>query len=378
MSLLYTPNVWEDEVLGSNERYDILEDGGTPISENVQVNLISTVVQAGTAVDATKMNNIEDGLAALDTRLADNTDFLTTGGTSTAYTLTTAGVQALATGEMFRVKFHATAGATPTLNRDAKGAKALKYYNAVGAKTAVSATTLIANMISNVIYDGTDYVVLDALPLAMTAPSKLLGRSTAGAGVVEEIGLDSDHALSGGNLRMGAFSGDVSKAAGALATSIVANAVTNAKLAQMANATVKGRNTAGTGDPEDVTMAQLLALLGIAEGSYTPTATAVANLTSTSGVTFYYYKVGTRVTVWGGIAVDPTTAGVECAVRCTLPFASNLSAYRQLIGGCGRTGAYDEVGTVQGDTTNDEAEIRFMPGNLVNHNINVWFSYVIA
>jgi hypothetical protein len=37
--------------------------------------------------------------------------------------------------------------------------------------------------------------------------------------------------------------------------------ITNAKLANMANATIKGRNTAGTGVPEDVTMAQLWALL---------------------------------------------------------------------------------------------------------------------
>jgi len=45
--------------------------------------------------------------------------------------------------------------------------------------------------------------------------------------------------------------------------------VTNARLANMANATVKGRNTAGTGDPEDITMAQLKALLALAQADIT-------------------------------------------------------------------------------------------------------------
>lgn len=57
--------------------------------------------------------------------------------------------------------------------------------------------------------------------------------------------------------QMPAFgSGDVSFAADGGAGTIANDAVTNAKLANMANATFKCRTTAGTGDPEDCTVAQ--------------------------------------------------------------------------------------------------------------------------
>lgn len=90
--------------------------------------------------------------------------YYTSGGSSTVYTLTTLGSPIdLTTGECFTVRFHTTAGATPTLNRDSKGAKSLKYYNSSGVKTDCSASIIYTNMISRVIYDGTDYVVLDTV-----------------------------------------------------------------------------------------------------------------------------------------------------------------------------------------------------------------------
>jgi hypothetical protein len=55
-------------------------------------------------------------------------------------------------------------------------------------------------------------------------------------------------------------SGDVTSA-GDGATTIAAGAVTNAKLANMATARIKGRVTAGTGSPEDLTGTQATALL---------------------------------------------------------------------------------------------------------------------
>jgi hypothetical protein len=163
MAKIYTPNTWIDETLADDPRFNILEDGGTAFKADMRIEQSTDVVQAGTAVEADLMNNIEDGLDALDTIVADRILSITTGGTSTAYTLTTIGASALTNFERFRVKFNATAGATPTLNRDGKGAKSLKYYDSTGAKVACGATSIIANMISDVEYDGTDYVVIDRL-----------------------------------------------------------------------------------------------------------------------------------------------------------------------------------------------------------------------
>lgn len=55
---------------------------------------------------------------------------------------------------------------------------------------------------------------------------------------------------------------DAAVTAGAVAD----DSVTNAKLANMATARIKGRATAGTGDPEDLTAAQVKTLLAIAAG----------------------------------------------------------------------------------------------------------------
>ena len=54
--------------------------------------------------------------------------------------------------------------------------------------------------------------------------------------------------------------GDVT---GATALTIANDAVTNAKAANMATGTIKGRATAGTGDPEDLTGTQATALLDV-------------------------------------------------------------------------------------------------------------------
>jgi hypothetical protein len=58
--------------------------------------------------------------------------------------------------------------------------------------------------------------------------------------------------------------GDVT---GATSLTIANDVVTNAKLANMVTASIKGRTTAGTGDPEDLTGAQVRTLLNVADGA---------------------------------------------------------------------------------------------------------------
>lgn len=68
MAKLYTKTTWEDELLSGDPRYDILEDDDTPYKADMQINLATSVVTAGTPADAANMNNIENGIDAIDTR----------------------------------------------------------------------------------------------------------------------------------------------------------------------------------------------------------------------------------------------------------------------------------------------------------------------
>lgn len=70
----------------------------------------------------------------------------------------------------------------------------------------------------------------------------------------------------GTNTVLGRVGGNI--VAATLATNQVANdAITNTKIANMAVNTIKGRITAGTGDPEDLTATQVRTLLGISSDS---------------------------------------------------------------------------------------------------------------
>jgi hypothetical protein len=94
--------------------------------------------------------------------------YFTTGGTSTAYTLTPSpAVTALAAGQLFLVNFNATAGATPTLAVSGLTAKNLKYYDSTGNKQAITAS-----------------VAANALTITLNPTSLDFRSATLGSGVV--------------------------------------------------------------------------------------------------------------------------------------------------------------------------------------------------
>lgn len=82
--------------------------------------------------------------------------------------------------------------------------------------------------------------------------SRLLGNPTASAAAPSEISLGASLAFSGSALQTGAGTGDVTWAANSFATTIAANAVTNAKAAQMAATTIKGNPTGAAANAQDV------------------------------------------------------------------------------------------------------------------------------
>jgi hypothetical protein len=100
----------------------------------------------------------------------------TTGGTSGVYTLTpNPAITAYAAGQKFSVTFNAASSATNTINISGLGAKSLKMYDSTGAKVASS---FALNQISGIVYDGTDFVLLNA-PQSSTTSPVLTGNPTA-------------------------------------------------------------------------------------------------------------------------------------------------------------------------------------------------------
>jgi hypothetical protein len=144
----------------------------------------------------------------------------------------------------------------------------------------------------------TDYNELDNVPsefppeshthavsdIVSISSHRLLGRHAGGSGAGQEVTVGNGLEFHGNGIRRSALTGDVTASAGSNSTTIANDAVTNAKLANVATATIKGRITAGTGDPEDLTPAQVIEVIGAATPASVDAQIEAAGLTEYSDV----------------------------------------------------------------------------------------------
>ncbi|WAT26721.1 hypothetical protein [Pseudomonas sp. GXZC] len=126
----------------------------------VQEEIIGVLTAAG--VEPVKGTQNQLALAIAKIAQGQLGSAVTTAGTASAYTLAPSpAISVYAVGQRFNVTFHAPGALNPTINVSGKGAKNLKQYDSTGAK--VGAVTGLAQ-VSDIVYDGTDFIVLDPLP----------------------------------------------------------------------------------------------------------------------------------------------------------------------------------------------------------------------
>ncbi len=111
----------------------------------------------------------------------------------------------------------------------------------------------------------------------------------------------------------------------------------------------------------------------IVAGTYTPTATNVTNITSSTPIISTYSRVGNIVTVSGTITVTETLA-VASQVDISLPVASNLAAATDLNGVATMDSTASVNMYIKGDATNDRASIFFTAAG-VGQTSTIYFTF---
>ena len=210
-----------------------------------------------------------------------------------------------------------------------KGRAAASGTGAPIDMTAAQAKTALAITASDVSGLATVATTGSATSLSVSATDRLLGRDTAGSGAAEELTVSGglEFTGSGGIQRSALAGGDVTAPAGSNVTTIANDAVTYAKM-QNVSATQRalGRNTAGAGDPEEVTAPQILDWIGSTQGSllYRGASAWSALTPGTVG----------KVLTSGGSGADPSWGNVPArsSIRHPIGFIPTIASDTLVIG----------------------------------------------
>jgi len=167
------------------------------------------------------------------------------------------------------------------------------------------------------------------------------GFSISGGTTAKTLTLSGDANISGTNTgdQTITLTGDISgSGTSSFAASLSSNAVTNSKLAQVATQTFKGRTSAGTGNVEDLTIAQVKTLLnlsgtnsgdqtitltgdvtGSGTGSFTATIASLSVTYSKIQNVSATNKILGRVSAGAGVIEEISTTGTGNVVMSTSP-----------------------------------------------------------
>lgn len=283
------------------------------------------------AVTVSKMADL-----AASTILGNNT-----GGAAAPIALSAAQVKALlaiAAGDVSGLAAVATSGSASDLGAGTLPAGRMPALTGdVTTSAGAVATTIAANAVDNT-------------KLADMPARTLKGKATAGSGDPEDIAVGTDTVV-------GRVTGGGIIAAQLVTAQVADDQITNAKLANMANGTIKGRSTAGTGDPEDLTGAQATALLSAFVASGASHAKGlVPDPPATSGTAKFLREDATWVGVTESIIVaasDETTALTAGTTKVTfrMPYAFTLTAVRASLTTAQASGSIFTVDINEGGAT---------------------------
>lgn len=141
----------------------------------------------------------------------------------------------------------------------------------------------------------------------VSAASRIIGRGSAGgAGDPQEITLGSSLVMNNVALERAALTGDVTASQDSNATTIAANAVTFAKMQNIVTDSLLGRDTAGTGNVENIGLNATLAMDGAGNlqraaltGDVTASAGSNATTIANNAVTDAKFRAGAARSVVG-------------------------------------------------------------------------------
>jgi hypothetical protein len=114
----------------------------------------------------------------------------------------------------------------------------------------------------------------------------------------------------------------------------------------------------------------------IASGTYTPTATAGANVTAASSAAAQWMRVGNVVTVSGYVFMSCSTQNASTQLGISIPVASTFSSATQAAG-TAATNNGTGFGAIMGDTTNSRVTFTGTTINAGTNNLFYTFTYQV-